>query len=256
MAGPGGRLARGWRCAAVFLLLVLTSVACTREESPLEPAAGESRTVSFESPDGVRLEGRLFGEGRVGVVLAHMFPADQSSWYEFADVLADRGYSALTFNFRGYCPGGDDGCSEGSRDFGVMWKDVVGAVRFLRSQEGVEEVAIGGASMGGTAALIALARGDVEAAAIVTLSAPEKFEGLVAEAPVLQAATEPKLFLAGLEDTSAAQSAERFYNEAVAPKRVEILPVGDHGTDLLWGERGEVARNLVLGYLEQHTSGS
>ena len=34
--------------------------------------------------------------------LAHMYPADQSDWTDFAQVLAAQGYQALTFDFRGF----------------------------------------------------------------------------------------------------------------------------------------------------------
>ena len=78
-----------------------------------------SRAVSFESSDGVELDGRLFGEGGTGVVLAHMRPADQRSWYAFARRLADQGYLVLTFDFRGTCPGGEGGCSSGELEISV-----------------------------------------------------------------------------------------------------------------------------------------
>ena len=39
----------------------------------------DSHAVSFESTDGVALEGRLFGDGTTAVVLSHMRPADQRS---------------------------------------------------------------------------------------------------------------------------------------------------------------------------------
>ena len=60
----------------------------------------------------MQLAGRLFGDpasARTGIVFAHMLPADQTSWFEFAKRRRDQGYLALTFDFRGYCPGGDGG---------------------------------------------------------------------------------------------------------------------------------------------------
>ena len=86
--------------------------------------------ITFEASDGVTLDGRLFGpdEGSAGVVLAHMFPSDQSAWFAFADRLGQRGYRVLTFNFRGYCPGGDAGCSQGEKSIPAIWQDVEGAI--------------------------------------------------------------------------------------------------------------------------------
>ena len=42
-----------------------------------------STAVTFRTADGVRLEGRLFGPTNAlqGVVLTHMLPADQTSWF-------------------------------------------------------------------------------------------------------------------------------------------------------------------------------
>jgi pimeloyl-ACP methyl ester carboxylesterase len=70
-----------------------------------QPDLSGSEAVSFQSRDGVALEGRLFGHGTSAVVLSHMLPADQRSWFDFADRLAEQGYLVLTFDFRGYCPG-------------------------------------------------------------------------------------------------------------------------------------------------------
>ena len=101
----------------------------------VRPPSPGSRPVSFTASGGVELDGRLFeAEGAsAGIVLAHMQPADQSSWFEEAETLADEGYRALTFNFRGYCPGGDAGCSGGETDLAMLWRDVQAAVRYLRS---------------------------------------------------------------------------------------------------------------------------
>lgn len=233
------------------LVLALVLIGCDQSGRVDEAVAG-SRSVSFTTNDGVRLEGRLFGDGAVGVVLAHMFPADQRSWYDFASTLADEGYTALTFNFRGYCPGGEDGCSEGDRAIPEIWRDVEAAIGFLEA-EGIERVAVAGASMGGTAALIAAARPEVEVAAIVTLSAPLSFEGLTVDGVGLSSVTEPKLFVAGLEDGAAAQAAQVLFEDSSPPKDVEVVPVGDHGTDLLSGGRAEVVRTRILTFLQVHT---
>jgi hypothetical protein len=105
--------------------------------------------------------------------------------------------------------------------------------------------------MGGTASLVAAARPDVDVAAVVTLSAPTSIEGLVADPPLLQGLDAGKLFIAGVGDGSAAEAAEAFYAVAPPPKRVEIVPADDHGTDLLSGPQGEVVQRLIEGYLLQ-----
>src|SRR5262245_16625675 len=209
-----------------------------------------SRPVSFASADGVKLEGRLFGEGTTAVVLSHMRPADQRSWFAFADRLADEGYLVLTYDFRGYCPGGQGGCSQGEQDISAIWQDVLGAEDFVRSR-GATKVALVGASMGGTASLVAAGQEGNDVDAVVTLSAPESIEGLVVDAALLQREQANKLFIAGALDAEAAASAEHLYDISPPPKRVESIPVGDHGTDLLTGARGEEVQRLIETYLAQ-----
>lgn len=236
-------------CVATALVLP----ACHQAEAIRKQALADSRAVTFESTDGVRLAGRMFGpEGAIaGVVLAHMQPADQSSWFDFADQLGGLGYRTLTFDFRGYCPGGDAGCSEGDKDVAAIWQDVAGAVGFLRT-EGVRRIGLVGASMGGTASLVYASQSDADIDAIVTLSAPDAIEGLTAGPDVLQTVNAAKLFLAGSADGNAAVTAQAFYNETLQPKRVEPLTTADHGTDILEGNQAEIARNLIAGWLGQH----
>jgi len=234
------------RVLAVFALLL---VAC-QEQAPIGSVEG-SREISFESTDGVRLSGRVFGpdKGTAGVVLAHMFPADQRSWYSFANRLADRGYRVLTFDFRGYCPGGDGGCSQGEKDIAAIWQDVEAAVGELE-REGATRIALVGASMGGTASLIAASHLGPDVAAVVTLSAPTGFEGLDANPEVLSQVPGAKLFIAGHADVAAAQAVDQLYEQTIQPKRPVILTTEDHGTDILTGNQAGIASTEIMNWLE------
>jgi pimeloyl-ACP methyl ester carboxylesterase len=235
------------RTAAAVAAAALALTSCG-PSSP-SPSPGSS-PVTFDATDGVELEGRLF-EARgasAGIVLAHMRPADQSSWFDYAETLADDGYRTLTFNFRGYCPGGDAGCSAGETEMSMLPGDVAAAVRYLRST-GVPRVAVIGASMGGTAALVAAAEPTGRIVAVATLSAPSSIDGLDASPQVLAAAAAAKLFVAGNGDATAAADAQRMYDLSVPPKRVEILPSEDHGTDLLEGNQGPNLRELLATWL-------
>lgn len=237
---------RGSFIALFAVLLLVPSLAACSSDADLSG----SRPVSFDAADGVRLEGRLFGEGTRAVVLSHMRPADQRSWFAFGDRLADAGYLVLTFDFRGYCPGGDGGCSAGDRDIASIWQDVTGAIAYLRTEHGATSIALVGASMGGTASLVAAAQPGADVRAVITLSAPEEIEGLSVDATLLSQIVAGKLFIAGVGDAAAAASAQTLYEQAPPPKRVEILPADDHGTDLLTGSHGEVVRRLIETYLE------
>jgi pimeloyl-ACP methyl ester carboxylesterase len=225
------------RRAAAAACLVLLASGCAGggagDSFPAEP-------IRFTTEDGVELAGDLRGRGATAVVLAHMFPADRSSWAEFASILADEGYLALSFDFRGY------GGSGGDRAIPELWRDVLAAAEAAR-REGASRVVALGASMGGTAALVAASRADLDG--VVTLSAPTTFMGLAAPPEVVQAVDEPKLFLAAEGDGSAAEAAQGFYNASPGPKRVEIVTGDEHGTEILEGGQAEVARRLILDFL-------
>lgn len=239
------------RARAIAVLAIAAALAaCGGSEPSASPA---SHAITFRAEDGVALAGRLFGtdDANAGVVLAHMFPADQRSWFDFADRLASRGYRVLTFDFRGYCPGGDGGCSEGEKRIPDIWRDVVAAIEALRD-EGAIRVALVGASMGGTASLIAASQEGVEVEAVLTLSAPVSFEGLEVTPEVLSRVRAAKLFLAGHEDVGAAEAVNLLYEQSVQPKRPVILTTGDHGTDILDGNQGSTAANEMIGWLDRY----
>ena len=244
-------MARG-RLVPTVLAMTLVLVACDRTEANRESTIADSTPVSFESADGVLLEGRQFGPAaaQVAIVLSHMLPADQRSWFGLADALGNRGYAAITYNFRGYCPGGDGGCSEGEKSVNATVQDLAGAVSFARNL-GVQRVVLIGASMGGTASLAYAASEQVDIAGVVALSAPVSIGSISAGPEVIQAIRGAKLFIAGLDDGTAAEDAEAFYNSGPPPKRVEILTTADHGTEILVGAQGTRAQNLILTWLAQ-----
>jgi dienelactone hydrolase len=241
------------RGRAALVLAVTLSILASCDGEPSPGSVAGSKEITFTSSDGVMLSGRLFGpqEGGAGVVLAHMFPSDQSAWFDFAQRLGERGYRVLTFNFRGYCPGGDAGCSQGEKAISAIWQDVEGAVAALRD-EGAMRIGLVGASMGGTASLIAASREGQDIDAVVTLSAPTGFEGLEASPEVLAQVTAAKLFIAGHEDITAVEAVNTLYAETLQPKRPVILTTGDHGTDILTGNQAGIASTEIIRWLERY----
>jgi len=235
---------------ALFLIailgLILAACGGGKEEAPATPtvsgspaATVSSQAVSFQTADGVTIRGHLFGDGEKLVILCHMRPSDQTSWYGFADELAKAGYSALTFDFRGY------GESTGRKDLPHIDRDIEAAIEEMRS-EGYEPIYLVGASMGGTASLIAAAQ--MEVAGVVAISAPAKFEGLDAEAVVGQV-SERKLFIASKGDSSATTSLERLFERAPEPKEEEVFEGSDHGTNLLEGKYAAEVKAAIMAFL-------
>jgi alpha/beta hydrolase fold len=211
-------------------------------------ALAMSDPVRFRGAGGVRLEGRVFGSGDVGVVLGHMRPGDQSQWFGFAALLADQGYAVLTYDRRGVCPGGDLGCSDGNAsDSG--WQDLAYAVDLLR-EHGASRVVVGGASLGAMESMYALSRG-LDADGLIWLSGVDLYGGVPVTRQV-RSVHVPKLLSAGEFDSDAAELRPAVERAAPPPTQVVLLDTGEHGTDIL--EFGDPAvadelRRSVLDFL-------
>jgi alpha-beta hydrolase superfamily lysophospholipase len=224
------------RAAAAALCLLLG--ACV-EPGGGHPPPGEA--IRFTTDDGVELAGEVRGSGDLAVVLLHMYPADRGSWAPFASRLANEGYTALSFDFRGY------GESGGAKRIDQIWRDALAAVRFMRSR-GHGQIALVGASMGGTAALIVAARADL--AGVVTLSAASSFRGLTIPPEALTLIDEPTLFLAAQGDVSAATTAQELYAGSPGGKEVQIVAGSEHGTELLHGDQAGSVQAAILDFLQ------
>jgi pimeloyl-ACP methyl ester carboxylesterase len=219
-----------------------TTGATTAPSSPTD--AG--RPVTFTTQDGISLAGHLFGSGHEGVVLAHMYPADQTSWLPTARRLANEGYLVLTFDFRGY------GESGGQKQIDLIDRDVSAAIGKIR-QEGAAAVVLAGASMGGTASLVAGDRAQaldsIRLAGIATLSAPVEFRGLSAAEAVPRLVV-PLLFMAAENDVGAA-GARQLEDLSSGRGDLHIVSGSDHGTDLLTGLQGDAVYSLLSQFLQK-----
>ncbi len=227
----------------VACFLLAAAVACGGSKgssSGDEDTSGVRETaVRFKTSDGRTLTGRLFGSGRVGVALSHMFPADATSWYPYARRIANAGYATLAFNFRGYADSG------GSKQTVNAPADVAAAQRYLE-RRGVRDIALVGASMGGTASLIAAESND--ALAVVAISAPSRFMGLDAIG-VATRVQRPVLLIVARNDDQAFRSVEEL--ERALPNPDTKIYDGDaHGTNLL--DNRPEAVDEVISFLQRY----
>ena len=232
--------------------------ATNHEPSPEVVATAEavSRTVAIsakysttpvngdEDEGPIVLDARVFGRGDTGVILAHMRPADQSSWFPFATELAATGdFTVLTFDFRGY------GDSTGEQNFDRVDTDLQAAYEYMRDTLGLERIFLVGASMGGTAALVVAARNSVEG--VVSVSSPAQFPPLDALESVDDISA-PKLFITARDDVPAFRSQEEFWELAREPKQQQIYEGDEHGTELLDGPAAASLKAQVIAFMSSN----
>src|SRR5262245_60855653 len=205
------------------------------QPSPPSPTAEPrpGKFVSFRTSDGVRIAARRFGEGRVGVVFAHQIDGDQRDWWDLAATLADEGYATLTLNTRGYCPREGAGCSEDGTTADA-WRDLLAGAHLLRSR-GAERIVLVGASMGGTAAVLASTHAVPPVDGVISLSAPTDCCGMTVERSDLARRDTRMLFVAGQDDGDAPASARHFAAWAGKHGALVIMNSGEHGVDLVGG---------------------
>ena len=224
---------------ALVLGLVVAAVGCGGDDAEkARPAASTSgaastiaaapcgdqsaEAVTFTTGGGARISAALLGHGEAGVVLGHQLRSDFCSWVPFAKKLAKRRMRALAINFASASPD----------------EDMVAGAEELR-RRGAERIILVGASMGGTAALVAAAKTDV--AGVASLSAPQLFSGLDALASVRRLEI-PALFLAGRQDAPYVEDARQFHRATKSNDKALVVTAGlEHGTDLLRDPKAERA---------------
>lgn len=191
------------------------------------PSSAHARAVVF-SAAGEQVTGAEFGSsGTVGVVLAHEYMGNLCGWIAYAEHLRDLGYRVLAF------------------DFGThLVEDVKGAGERLRN-DGATKIVLMGASMGGTASLVAAASASPAVSAVAALSAPSDFMGMDGTAASRQLAV-PVLYMAAQDNAEFPGDARAMY--AVCPsthKQLQVLPGSDHGTAMLRGDVAAQAQSLL-----------
>jgi len=128
--------------------------------------------VTIAAP-GATLAGILYapdGTPRAqAVVLAHGYTASKETMDLLAGYLCGRGYSCVTFDFRGHKLGGSTGSMTGAED---ALADLRAAADFARDRLGAPRLVLVGHSMGGLAALVVAAeRADVSCSVAIAVGA-------------------------------------------------------------------------------------
>jgi predicted alpha/beta-hydrolase family hydrolase len=180
--------------------------------------------VRFNTADGISLDGAVVGTGTVRVVLAHEYDNDLCGACRFANYPAKRGLRVFGVDVRclgrSACPPGD----------AADWvDDLFAAVAQLR-QRGVTRVALVGASMGGSAALIAATRVKPPVDPVVELSGQAKPTSLLRiplnfRGAIHQLTVPTMLVVADYDQyTSVDESRATYQTNKPAEERLLVLP--------------------------------
>ena len=201
-------------------------------------------TVSLMTEDEVKLSATLFGEGKLAVILAHQGTegADPTSWQPFARLLADKGYAALTLDFRGR------GQSQGYLQASQLIKDLNAAIQFLHGR-GYQRIVCMGASMGGTACLRAAL--DHDLAGLVVIASPMSSGPPTSTEPdELSRLKLPKLYICTDNDrySLVIPQMKQMFELSTEPKQEKFFPGTVHGTELFDTEHGDEFRSLLLSF--------
>lgn len=200
--------------------------------------AGIEAEVNFPTRDGGVVHADVYGKGEHGVVLAHGMRFDKGSWKAQATHLANAGFRVVAIDFRGYGKSHGGPNSQSPRD--EMYLDVLAAAEYLRGQ-GVKDVSVIGASMGGGASANAVAKGSVGAIDRLVLLAP---------VPIAhpERITCPKLYATAKGDPITPQVKDQF-EKAPEPKELLLLEGEAHAQFLFTTDQNERLLKEIVRFL-------
>jgi pimeloyl-ACP methyl ester carboxylesterase len=206
------------------------------------PAAAQ-QSLSFPTEDGGTIFADLYGAGARGLVLAHGGQFHKESWKDQAIALVQAGFHIVAIDFRGF--GRSSGPGQTDFDNAPFDKDVLAAVRYLKSQ-GAKTVSVVGGSFGGAAA------GDAS-----IQSAPGEIDRIVflGAAPNLPAEKlhSRSLFLVARDDSNGAgprlPGIRAQYEKAPQPKELIVLEGSAHAQFLFQTGQGARVMREILRFL-------
>jgi len=241
----------------VSILLIGCSISAptsTATPFPPTPTSAPSPTpipwnqVTFQTEDSVQIAATLYGTGEIAVILAHQgtYGADQTTWRQFAMTLAENGFTALTFDFRGVAQSG------GTLDYTLLDKDVRAAVQYLHEQQ-YRQIVCAGASMGGTACL-RVAIDDKPFIGLIILAstmAAGPSNNLKISTTEMDVLTLPKLFITAKQDSPVVvRDTTLMYDLSPEPKELLLLDGYQHGTRLFQTDVAEKLSGAMLDFLK------
>jgi esterase/lipase len=202
-----------------------------------------SHTVTFETPDGATITGELYGSGDTAVIFSVMGNCKRG-WEDMADLVAQNGITALTYQWRGCRDSG----SVDNVEIQKFVDDLRGAINFMRSQ-GATKIILAGASLGGCAsAKLAV---ESQADGLIVIASPSEISQWGFEITSADVNTDiPKLFItAENDDTVSLDETRALFDLAAEPKEWQTYPGTAHGTDLFDTESGDELQQRLLEFI-------
>ncbi len=214
--------------------------------TPLFTVEYEVDYIVLKTSDDVQIIAKQFGTGELVVILAHQgtIGANQRDWETFARMIAERGYSAVTLDFRGR------GLSEGDINAqNYLIRDMRALIDHLHG-EGYDRIVCIGASMGGSTCLRAAVEYNLEGVVVIgSLMGTGKPTTITADE--LAALTVPKLFITTEKDGyNVPETIKYMYDISQEPKQIRVFPGDAHGTEMFKKSYEEEFTGELLAFLE------
>lgn len=211
--------------------------AAASAEAPAPPSArcgdtGVDSSAMWLPVGDARFDVGVAGEGTTTAIFAHQRNQDECGFWPYASSLAEQGVQVLLVNSCGY---GETECPRDANHVVDAGADAILAAADWAREHGAERVVAVGASMGGTAAIVAGGRDDGTGVldGVVDLSGPLAFRGYdsMEDAPDL---TAPLLLAVAPDDTSV--DVDELQQLADASASDDVTVIGDgvgHGWAML-----------------------
>lgn len=209
------------------VLTTLDGVAIATFSQGPNVAQGQKQGQKQEQKQGQQ-DPKQGSAGTTAIVLVHQVNQDHCGWAAEATALAKK-YRVMSIDLRGY---GTSQRAKGTTAFAYR-NDIAAAVNSLRTN-GAGKIVLVGASMGGSAVVVAGAFINPPVDGIVAVSAPTNFKGQNAKtaAPKLRI---PARFFAASDDGGAVSSAKSLDRGAInsPDHQAVVFATGGHGWALL-----------------------
>lgn len=213
--------------------------------------------ITLITSDSAELNGFLYlpdesNNKGVGVVLAHESNSNHTTWNNFAELISERGFTVLTFDFRGYTSS-----KGGNPLYSKIGIDAATAANYLKDM-GIEKVICIGASMGGTSCLVAAINLELEGLVMISSAMNPPDGGRLVRSSELKVLTTPKLFVIAENDLvnfvfpDFVENFIELSEKVPEPKELVIYPGYSHGTELFYAPVGEDFQNKLVSFLESY----